>query len=110
MDPKQFATENARTQAAPHGLVRAGNSIEWFKCTCGEESNLLWTYKGNKSRILACSIDCAIKKARAQVKNGFMVANEPICAHGIPLDLACPHCMQELHEMVNGPKLNPRRG
>jgi hypothetical protein len=56
---KQFATDNARAQAEPHGLVRAGNSIEWYKCNCGEQSNLIWTYKSNKSRILACCLDCA---------------------------------------------------
>jgi hypothetical protein len=73
MDFKQFATDNARSQAAPHGLVRAGNSIEWYKCHCGTESNLLWTYKTNKSRILACSLDCAVKKVKAHIKNGWMV-------------------------------------
>lgn len=73
MNDKQFAADNARTQAAPHGLVRAGNSIEWFTCDCGEQSNLLWTYKTNKSRILACSLDCALAKAKAQVKLGFLV-------------------------------------
>lgn len=71
---KHFATENARTQAEPHGLVRAGNSIEWYRCSCGEESNLLWTYKTNKSRILACSLDCALAKAKGQVKLGYLVA------------------------------------
>ena len=72
MNYKQFATDNARTQAEPHGLVRAGNSIEWYKCNCGEQSNLLWTYKSNKSRIMACSIDCAVKRAQAQVKLGYL--------------------------------------
>ena len=67
MDLKQFSVDNAREQASQHGLVRAGNSIEWFKCSCGEESNLLWTYKSNKSRILACCLDCALSKAKAQL-------------------------------------------
>lgn len=57
-----------------HGIKRAGNSLEWFKCSCGNESNLLWTYKTNTSRILACSVDCAIKKAAAQVKRHFLVS------------------------------------
>ncbi len=69
MDYKQFATENARTQAAPH----AGNPIEWFRCSCGEQSNLTWRYKSNSSHILACSLDCALKKAQAQVKHGYFV-------------------------------------
>ncbi len=56
-----------------HGLLRAGNSIEWYKCNCGQQSNLLWTFKSNKSRILACSIDCAVKKAQAQVKAHYMM-------------------------------------
>ena len=73
MNYKQFATENARAQAEPHGLVRAGNSLAWYRCLCGEESNMLWTYKSNKSRILACSLDCALAKAKAQVKLGYLV-------------------------------------
>lgn len=73
MNIKQFATDNARTQARSHGLVRDGNSIEWYQCACGEQSNLLWTFKSNKSRILACSLDCAVKKAQAQVKMGYLV-------------------------------------
>lgn len=72
MNLRQFAIDNARTQAEPHGLVRAGNSIEWFTCTCGEESNLLWTYKSHKSRILACSLDCAVAKVKAQIKLGYL--------------------------------------
>lgn len=79
MNLKQFAIDNARTQAEPHGLVRpsgfarAGNSIEWYRCACGTESNLLWTYKSNKSRILACCLDCALKMAKGQVKLGYLV-------------------------------------
>ena len=73
MNYKQFAEYNARAQAAPHGLVRAGNSIEWFRCTCGEQSNLMWRYKSNSSHILACSLDCALSKAKAQIKLGFLV-------------------------------------
>jgi len=56
-----------------NGLVRAGNSIEWYKCNCGEYSNLLWLYKSNKSRVSGCSIDCALKQARGQVKLKFLV-------------------------------------
>ena len=73
MNYKQFAIENARTQSEPHGLVRAGNSIEWYKCNCGEQSNLLWTFKSNRSRILACSLDCAVKKAQGQVRLGYLL-------------------------------------
>lgn len=73
MDFKQFAIENARNQGIAAGLVRAGNSIEWFKCGCGEESNLLWTYRSNTSRILACSIDCAVKKTKGQLKLGYFI-------------------------------------
>ena len=73
MNYKQFAIDNARTQAAPHGIVRAGNSIEWFQCTCGEQSNLVWRYKSNSSAILACSLDCALAKSKAQVKLGYFV-------------------------------------
>lgn len=73
MDFKEFAIQNMRKQGEPHALARAGNSIEWFKCNCGTESNLLWTYKSNTSRILACSIDCALKKAFGQIKLNYMV-------------------------------------
>lgn len=73
MNYLQFATDNARAQAEPHGLVRAGNSIEWYQCSCGEQSNLLWTYKSNKSRTTGCSIDCAVRQAKGQVKLGYLV-------------------------------------
>ena len=77
--PFLFEDEVRRSKSAsrplpePHGLVRAGNSIEWYRCSCGKQSNLLWTYKTNKSRILACSLDCALKKAKGQVKLGYLV-------------------------------------
>ena len=73
MNFKQFAVDNVRVQAAPHGLVRAGNSIEWYKCNCGEQSNLLWQFKTNKSRTTGCCIDCALRQAKGQVKLGYLV-------------------------------------
>jgi hypothetical protein len=65
------ATQNSEIASM---LNRAGNSIEWFKCNCGNESNLLWTFGTHKSRILACSKDCAVDKVKGQIKLGFMVA------------------------------------
>jgi hypothetical protein len=74
MELKKFAIKNARIPAYAEHISRAGNSIEWFKCTCGEQSNLLWVYKDNKSRILACSLDCAVEKVASQIRLNFLVA------------------------------------
>jgi hypothetical protein len=60
-------------------VERAGNSIEWFKCNCGAESNLMWKFC-TFTHVLGCSKDCAIKVIQGQQKLNYypVISDLPI--------------------------------